>query len=991
MNFSRIITIRARQVKNMRFFLDVIRSAIISSTPRKFANPIKKLTGSSNPVPWWDHECEKLKRLRRASYKKWQFSNNTDDLLEHKKAVTLFRKTIKEKKKTCFRKFASSINFNTNINYVWNKCKIFKNKWAKPTPTHSTENAQANDETDMALNKLSPAWAETNPHWLPPCQKNDFFDHLFDFNEFNMALESKNISSAPGQDGIDFEMLFKLPIKFKLILLDIFNEMFKNSDYPESWKHSFIHFIPKGDNKGVRPIALTSCICKLYETLIKSRLTWWAEHFSLIPKNQAGFRKGKSCADNLTMLTLKIEEAYLERKNVLAAFLDVQGAFDNINTDILLTKLAAIGCSEAVVRFIQFLTHERIIYTDSNTHEFRTVHKGVPQGGVLSPLLYILYVADVTSNLQKTMHSSQFADDLALYIKCRTVKRGKRILENAIKTVQLNLSNLGLELVPAKTNFIHFNKTKILPGSTELKIGDVQIKSIESARFLGIHFDYKMDFNIHTNSILKKCYKALNIVKFLCGTSWGSDPTTVLILYKSFVRSIVDYGSLIYFPTRKSLVDKIEKIQRVAIRTALGYRQTTPNNLILAESKLLLLQHRAKYLCNCFLTKSLSIKDSNTALAIKTFYHINKKSTVISNRIIKQSILEVIEKSKIIDTHNNLNIYSHDYKTVTTSIPINIDLGKMLKKSKSTDINALFNEYFQNTDDISIYTDGSKIKESNSVGAACVCPDLNINIKKSIISEASIYTAECIALSQAFDLAQEIQKKNVNIFSDSLSVLKTLSAPSFNVKNNAHIHNIKLQYNNFLKKNKHHKITLYWIPSHMGISGNECADALAKTATELAMHDVKSVHFTELYQNYKLSAWQETQNTIKNQATATGTKYFELFYKPDKKTWFHKKNLNRQLIVMINRIRSNHYNLAKSLNRVNILSDPLCKCEKANENINHVLWQCDQYENARKILLSSLAKLKFLPPYNIEMFVSEPNVPACRCILSFLQNCNIQL
>ena len=93
--------------------------------------------------------------------------------------------------------------------------------------------------------------------------KNDFLDAPFDFVEFNLALDSKRPDSAAGLDGVDFEILQRLPTKYKLLLLDIFNSMYEKSLFPEDWSNTFIHFIPKSDGISYRPIALTSCVCKL--------------------------------------------------------------------------------------------------------------------------------------------------------------------------------------------------------------------------------------------------------------------------------------------------------------------------------------------------------------------------------------------------------------------------------------------------------------------------------------------------------------------------------------------------------------------------------------------------------------------------------------------------------------------------------------------------------------------------------------------------------
>ena len=108
------------------FFVNIISEAIKKATPKK--NPNKNYK-NSNPVPWWDEECCKIKRLRRAAFKKWQYTNKFEDLIAYNKYCALAKRTFKIKKIESFKKFAQSINLRTNPTYVWNKCKIFKNKW----------------------------------------------------------------------------------------------------------------------------------------------------------------------------------------------------------------------------------------------------------------------------------------------------------------------------------------------------------------------------------------------------------------------------------------------------------------------------------------------------------------------------------------------------------------------------------------------------------------------------------------------------------------------------------------------------------------------------------------------------------------------------------------------------------------------------------------------------------------------------------------------
>ena len=122
---------------------------------------------------------------------------------------------------------------------------------------------------------------------------------------------------------------------------------------------------------------------------------------------------------------------------------------------------------------------------------------------------------------------------------------------------------------------MHFSKnTK--PGSLSIKIVNTTLKSSEKAKFPGVIFDHKINFNARVNYTLEKCNRALYIIKFTRGTWWGADPSTLLLFYKSFIRSILDYASHVYYPPKKNIQNKIEKLQFKSIRLALGYRISTP-------------------------------------------------------------------------------------------------------------------------------------------------------------------------------------------------------------------------------------------------------------------------------------------------------------------------------------------------------------------------------------------------------------------------------
>lgn len=179
---------------------------------------------------------------------------------------------------------------------------------------------QLNSKVKDEINRISPPSVFSNPEWIPECSDNDFLNATFSFTEFNLALESRKTTSSPGTDGIDYRIVHKLSVKYKLLLLDIFNEMYSSGEFPIEWKHHFVHFVPKLNSTKIRPIALSSCICKLLETMIKNRSDWWLEHEKIMNESQTGFRKGVSCLNNLSNITMTISEALSRKEDTLAVF-----------------------------------------------------------------------------------------------------------------------------------------------------------------------------------------------------------------------------------------------------------------------------------------------------------------------------------------------------------------------------------------------------------------------------------------------------------------------------------------------------------------------------------------------------------------------------------------------------------------------------------------------------------------------------------------------
>lgn len=194
-----------------------------------------------------------------------------------------------------------------------------------------------------------------------------------------------------------------------------------------------------------------------------------------------------------------------------------------------------------------------------------------------------------------------------------------------------------------------------------------------------------------------------------------------MVLYKSYVRSLIDYGCFIYYPTRKKSSHKLEKIQYTAIRKALGYRFSTPTNVILDEAKVTTIHERTRFLCHNFLIKA----SSNSGLAsyeyIESFAKKTKKSKRKRKKMLQKCIEEIgiLKRELIID--KDYGIYTVDYNIIIADIKINLDIGHQL--AASVNPNTTLSTILLNNKAIPIYTDASKSADSESTGCACLLDD----------------------------------------------------------------------------------------------------------------------------------------------------------------------------------------------------------------------------------------------------------------------------
>ena len=311
---------------------------------------------------------------------------------------------------------------------------------------------------------------------------------------------------------------------------------------------------------------------KLFERVIEQRLRSYLEDIGFINKYQSGFRQNKSTDDHLFRLSQSVMESFNMGEHVVAAFLYVEKAFDNVWHNGLRYKIFMLDLPTKMTRWLSDFLVGRVIQVNVNGFLSDKISPaaGVPQDSVLSPLLFLIYVNDLPKPHHRQNSKCQFADDTALWAASKNVQFAAKLLRKDLRKLAKWCAKWRIKLNPEKTKVIIFSRSS-LPRNSEpiLKLYGERLKICPQVKFLGITFDSKLTFQKHFEEILERCNTRYHRVRLIVNKKWGPSPSTILQIYKQCVRPIFEYGSLSTITTSDTIISKIQRLQNKFIRLAL--------------------------------------------------------------------------------------------------------------------------------------------------------------------------------------------------------------------------------------------------------------------------------------------------------------------------------------------------------------------------------------------------------------------------------------
>jgi len=937
----------------MSLFTSILKDIADETVPKTSAVP-KRFN-----KPWFNDTCKNVIKERNRVLERFKREPTKDNLNSYRIARAKARREIRQSKRSSWRNYVSKLNSQTSVKSVWNRIRKIKGKESNNTIRHlSVNDANVTSHRDIA-NTLADNFsynsstafctdaflsvknkAEKKPIKFDSGNA-EVYNKIFSVEELRDALRRSH-DTAVGPDDIHYQLLKHLPESSLLVLLEIFNKIWVSGDFPSDWRKAIIIPISKPGKdptnpSSYRPIALTSCICKTMERMINRRLVWYLESHKLLANVQCGFRSKRSTVDHLVRFETFVREAFIHKQHLVSVFFDMEKAYDTTWKYGILKDLHGMGLRGRLPGFINQFLNDRSFkvrvgstFSDSHPQEM-----GVPQGSILSVTLFSVKINSITQCLTPGVDSCLYVDDFQICYRSANMSIIERQLQLCLNKLQQWATDNGFRFSKTKTVCMHICQKRGFHLDPQLMLDNNPIPVVEETKFLGVIFDRQLSFIPHLKYVKKKGLKALNILKVIGHTDWGADRKVMLRLYRSLVRSKLDYGCIVYGSARKSYLQMLDPIHNQGLRLCLGAFRTSPVESLYVDANEPSLGARRTKLSLQYASKLKSLPTHPTHNVVfdnKYMKLFDAKPNAI--RTFGLRIRQFLDGSDInLDTIMETPSYFVLPPWCIKPPDIVFDLVHLGKDRTDA---LVYKQHFMEIrhkyrDFIHIYTDGSR--DGNAVASATVLPSDTISMR--LPDSASIFTAEIQAIINALVSIKDMDASKFIIFTDSLSCLQAL-------------HSMKLEHpliGMVIRKcvflsiaNKH--VVFCWVPSHVGIAGNEKADSAAKFALNLP-RVIMGIPYTDFKYHINKRVVYNWQNDWNN---AGANKLHPV--KPVLGDWQSSYRRCRKDEIVLCRSRIGHTYLTHSF-IFNKEEPPVCDHCQCILTVRHILVDCPHFQPVR--------------------------------------------
>jgi exonuclease III len=554
----------------------------------QLSNMVKNNSGETvfKNKPWYDLNCNIKKRNVRKLYrlaKKHSFAK--EFLLRYLEEKKSYRWTLISKRSAFYDLLRSMLTNVKNSKEFWKVVRFFKNN------QFEKDTIEMEEWVSFLENKYSECVGEIISF---SDARHCFLDNDFTLSEIKNVIANLKSNKAPGCDTVKNEFYKALPEIGIEYLLNIFNKVMEEERLPREWSRIKMYFLyKKGERsnpKNYRGIALLNTVVKIFTRLIEMRLRHWAEICNLLPESQSGFRRERSCVDNIFVLhTMIFHQVMVKRKELYGLFVDFEAAFDSVPQSLLWYRLGTSGVSSKTIRLLANLYSgaELVVEKGNATSKPIRVAKGVLQGDSISPLLFSLYIRDMELFFrEKGLHGVTvdgshdilmllFADDIIILADC------KADLRNKLKCLANYCDKWKLTVNTQKTKIVPFHK-----GGLKVKQGffynTETIEIVNKYRYLGVDFYASGRFGKFAESQLNKVKGVSESVIGILGRAKSDNWDSKMKLYDTVVIPSFLYGAEVW---ALGCLDIVEKGQLYFLKRILLLSKATPSFMVRLELK----------------------------------------------------------------------------------------------------------------------------------------------------------------------------------------------------------------------------------------------------------------------------------------------------------------------------------------------------------------------------------------------------------------------
>ena len=445
------------------------------------------------------------------------------------------------------------------------------------------------DKADL-LNRyfVSQSNIDDSTHQLPInsvfSDQNKLENVLINQIEVLDTLKSLNTGKASGPDGINNRIWYELRYEIAEPLCNLFNYSLFTCTIPRSWKIANVSAVfKKGDTcnpSNYRPISLLCNVEKVFERIIFKHVFNFLKDTDFFTSYQSGFMPGDSTINQLTYLYDKFCNALDQGLEVRIIFFDISKAFDKVWHKGLIYKLEKSGVSGNLLRWFKNYLRDREQQVVIRGAKSRSLHisAGVPQGSILGPLLFLIFINDIVDNIECPINL--FADDTSLYVLVNDPIDSARQLQNDIDRIDEWSDSWLVNFNPAKSETLLMTRKRIVIDHPDLLMSGVKINPVTSHKHLGVTFSSDGSWHSHIMNIKQKAWSRVNIMKCL---KFRLDRKSLEMIYFAYVRPILEYADVIWDNCSQNDKNDLEKIQYEAARIVTGCTKLVSINSLLTE------------------------------------------------------------------------------------------------------------------------------------------------------------------------------------------------------------------------------------------------------------------------------------------------------------------------------------------------------------------------------------------------------------------------